>query len=217
MSAFSDRSWFILHPFCFVSSFILFFLQTSLPPFWTGSLFLTRPTAYLGAPATQFTSLVAPCCLFCQLSRETGTPHMPASLFMRSVSHCQIGRPNKDMNRKPWLLLCPVDFRWPCTTRAAPSTRGRTTCSITCTTACPSPLTRTCTCPPPSRTCWTAPDCRSPHTGSRAWSSITTESAGSCTTPGLSRLRSRSVGSLSQCSPGFWDMRLEVKILNRDS
>lgn len=79
-----------------------------------------------------------------------------------------------------------VFLRWLCSTRCDLSTRGRSTFSTTSTIVCHSQLTRTCMCHPPSRTSWTAPGVVSPHTGSKACSSITTGSDGSCTTPGLS-------------------------------
>lgn len=84
-----------------------------------------------------------------------------------------------------WRLRCPVYFRLPCTTQLAPSTRGRTIFCKTCTTGCHSPSIRTCMCRPPFRICWTAQGCSSRHTGSKPWTSIIIESAGSCLTPGL--------------------------------
>lgn len=69
----------------------LFFRQTSLPPFWTGSLFPTRPTASLAAPLTRSASPVAPYCPPWSLSPAAGTPSTPASRSTRSVSF-QTGR-----------------------------------------------------------------------------------------------------------------------------
>lgn len=64
----------------------LLFWQTSLPPFWNGSLFPIHPTASPAALPPWFTSPVAPYCLLWSLSPAAGTPSTPASPFTRSVS-----------------------------------------------------------------------------------------------------------------------------------
>lgn len=91
----------------------LFFWQTSLPPFWTGFLFPTRPTASPGAPPPWSTSMVAPYFLPWSLSPAAGTPSTPASRFTRSGCF-QTGRHrdrNVESNTRPWLLFCHFWFQ----------------------------------------------------------------------------------------------------------
>ena len=128
---------------------------TSCPQFWNGLVWTTPPTRWRGCRSSWPVSHFSPCWANSGCtSLQIGQQSLPAMTCMRS--------------------LCTIPCEW--------SGLHASNSSTTSTSECPSPSTRTSTCPPASRTSWTALGRRRNCRGTRLWSSTTTVLSGSSMT-----------------------------------